>query len=365
MPQSRAPLIVHGLDLSYFTGKLEAYLRAKGMPYVLREMTTRSFRDCARATGVMQMPQVECPDGTWLTDTTLIIRHFERTMPAPAITPRDPAMAFIARFIEDFGDESLWRPALYYRWAFADDARLMSSRLARGMLRDVKLPFALRRQLILRRQQGVYLRKDGVTKATCTAIEKLYFRALAAMETALEAQPFVLGARPTEADFGLFGSMFRHFFSDPTPAKIMREVAPRTLAWVARLWALEPKAYAAAPMVERLPPNTLPLLRLAVTTHLPYMSANARAVAADQAIMTFVDQGATFQTPASPYRAWCMDELRTAYAALDGMARQRVDDMLGASAVAALTARDSFDFRPPILPITARPAARTRDRDWR
>jgi len=28
-------LIVHGLDLSYFTGKLEGYLRAKGLPYRL------------------------------------------------------------------------------------------------------------------------------------------------------------------------------------------------------------------------------------------------------------------------------------------------------------------------------------------
>src|SRR5262249_29902334 len=157
-------------------------LRAKGVPYTLAEMTTRSFRDCARATGVLQMPQVDCGDGTWLTDTTLIIRYFERVMPQPAITPRDPVVRFVAQLIEDFGDESLWRPALYCRWAFADDARLMSGRLARGMLRDVKLPFALRRQLILRRQQSVYLRKDGVVRSTRFAIERLYFAALATME---------------------------------------------------------------------------------------------------------------------------------------------------------------------------------------
>jgi glutathione S-transferase len=360
------PLIVHGLDLSYFTGKLEAYLRAKGIPYVLAEMTTGSFRACGRATGILQMPQVECPDGTWLTDTTLIIRHIESTQPEPAISPRDPAVRFIAQLIEDFGDESLWRPALYYRWAFADDARLMSGRLARGMLRDVKLPFALRRQLILRRQQGVYLRKDGVAKATRHAIEHLYFDALAAMETALEAHPFVMGARPTEADFGLFGSMFRHFFSDPTPAKIMREAAPRTLAWVARLWAVEPKHFANAPEIVTVPPSCSPLLRLVAETHLPYMKVNAAAVAAGAKTVRFTDHGAQFETPASPYRAWCFDELQRSYAALDTSARQTVDALLPGDATHALkSTRHKVTFEAPALPIASRAKSPLRDRDWR
>jgi glutathione S-transferase len=358
-------LIVHGLDLSYFTGKLEAYLRAKGIPYVLAEMTTGSFRACGRATGVLQMPQVECPDGTWLTDTTLIIRHIESTQPQPAISPRDPAVRFLAQLIEDFGDESLWRPALYYRWAFADDARLMSGRLARGMLRDVKLPFALRRQLILRRQQGVYLRQDGVTKATRHAIEHLYFDALAAMETALETNPFVMGARPTEADFGLFGSMFRHFFSDPTPAKIMRETAPRTLAWVARLWAIEPKQFANAPEITAMLESCRPLLRLAAETHLPYMAANASAVAAGAKTVRFTDHGGTFETPVSPYRAWCLDELQTAYASLDDAARKVVVELLRSDgAVKVLEGpRRPASFRPPVLPIIPQRGA-VRDRAW-
>lgn len=360
------PYIVHGLDLSYFTGKLEAYFRGKGIPYVLKEMTTRSFRDCARATGVQQMPQVECPDGTWFTDTTLIIQHFEKALPTPAIAPRDPAIRFVSQFIEDFGDESLWRPALYYRWAFSDDARLMSGRLARGMLRDVKLPFAARRQLILRRQQGVYLRKDGVTRATRHAIEHLYFDALTAMEAALETNPFVLGRRPTEADFGLFGSMFRHFFSDPTPAKIMRDVAPRTLAWVARLWALYPAQFESEAHIATIPPAARPLLRLAAETHLPYMKANADAVASGAKTMRFADHGASFETPVSPYRAWCFDEMQRAFAELDTESRKTVETWLTASAIQALqSTRHKVAFNAPVLPIASRTTTAARDRDWR
>jgi len=33
----------------------------------------------------------------------------------------------------------------------------------------------------------------------------------------------LMSARPTEADFGCFASMFRRFFCDPTPARIMRD----------------------------------------------------------------------------------------------------------------------------------------------
>lgn len=360
------PYVVHGLDLSYFTGKLEAYFRAKGIAYVLREMSTGSFVACARATGFRQMPQVECPDGTWLTDTTLIIRHFEKVMPAPGISPSNPVVRFVSQLIEDFGDESLWRPALYYRWAFADDARLMSGRLARGMLRDVKLPFAARRQLILRRQQGVYLRQDGVAPATRHAIEHLYFDALTAMEAALASHPFVFGARPCEADFGLFGSMFRHFFSDPTPAKIMREVAPRTLAWVARMWAIEPAQFERAAEIAVVPASARALLRLAVETHLPYLKANGAAVAAGAKTVRFADHGGSFETPVSPYRAWCLDELQRAFGELDAAAKGYVAGLLGVPAPDVLSApRHEVAFKAPTLPIASRERGRVRDRDWR
>ena len=359
-------LIVHGLDLSYFTGKLEAYLRAKGLPYELREMSTKSFRACAKATGVLQMPQLECPDGSWLTDTSLIIRHFEETQPSVRITPTDPLARFVSHLIEDFGDESLWRPALYYRWAFADDARLMSGRIARGMMRDVPLPFAVRRQMILRRQQMVYLKQDGVTPKTRLAIEALYFSALSAMETALALNPFVLGARPTDADFGLFGSMFRHFFSDPTPAKIMRDVAPRTLSWVARLWNIHPSDFATAKEITTIPEGCVPLLRLIARTHLTYMAANARAVAANAKAVRFQDHGADFETPVSPYRAWCLAELQREFATLSSDEQKSVDACLGAPTASKLLRQtpQPQSYHVPQLPISSSHIAKIRDRNW-
>lgn len=45
----------------------------------------RSFRACAAATGVAQMPQVELPGGSWLTDSVRIIDHFEDSVQAPML----------------------------------------------------------------------------------------------------------------------------------------------------------------------------------------------------------------------------------------------------------------------------------------
>ena len=62
---------LHGLKLSYFTGKLEAYFRKKGVPFEFVEMDREDFQRCTHRTGITQVPQVEVPDGIWLTDTTV------------------------------------------------------------------------------------------------------------------------------------------------------------------------------------------------------------------------------------------------------------------------------------------------------
>jgi glutathione S-transferase len=111
-----APLKVYGLKVSYFTGKLEAYLRYKRIPYDFVPMTAHDFTHKGRLkTGAMQMPMVELPDGRWITDTTPIIEWLESQYCESSIIPDDPLCAFVARLIEDYADERLWRPAMAYR----------------------------------------------------------------------------------------------------------------------------------------------------------------------------------------------------------------------------------------------------------
>jgi glutathione S-transferase len=158
----------------------------------------------------------------------------------------------VSRLVEDYADEWLWRPAMHYRWSYPETARLMSAWLAEHA-RDRIAPEWLKRRFWRQRQFGTFVRGDGVDASTRAAVEATYLDTLDALEAVFGRRPFVLGERPTEADFGFFASLFRHFFSDPAPARIMRERAPGVQEWVARMWNLRPERFASLPLPERVP----------------------------------------------------------------------------------------------------------------
>ena len=346
------PLVVYGTDCSYYTGKLEAYLRVKGIDYRLEPFSPSNMERCARHTGVTQIPQVEQDDGSWLIDTTLIIEHFERARPEPAITPRDPAVAFISLLLEDYADEWLWRPAMHYRWSFPATAAVMSAWLAEH-LRERRAPEWVKRRYWRYRQYGTFVRGDGVTPATRAAVESSYLDTLAALNAIFLRRRYILGERPTEADFGFFASLFRHFASDPAPARIMRQRAPHVLEWTARLWATTPTRIAQVAMPERAPDDLSELLAAVTDVYLPYLDANAAAYAAGQKRVRYRVQGVTFEEPTKPYRVWCRDRLHRRFVALDPVSRSAVERALGASDAAARL--DAPSARPATELVAALP----------
>src|SRR5215471_12373998 len=96
-------LRVYGSEISYFTGKLEAYLRYKAIPYERVPMIARHFNHTIpQATGAAQMPAVLLPDGRWMTDTTPMIEWLETQVPDPAVIPSDPLQAFASYLLEDY-----------------------------------------------------------------------------------------------------------------------------------------------------------------------------------------------------------------------------------------------------------------------
>jgi glutathione S-transferase len=330
MDTSKGLYVLHGLKLSYFTGKLEAYFQTKGIPFRYVEMDTADFRACAKATGIAQMPQVETPEGDWLTDTTEIIKHFEAKDELPLLSPQNPSVAFCSLLLEDLFDEWLWRPALYYRWAFDEDARLMSAQIARTMMRDMRLPFFVRQQFILRRQRRVFLNQDGVTKETKSSIETLYLDSLRELELIFSKRDFLFGDTPCEADFGLFGPFFRHFFSDPTPGLLMREKAPAVAHWVTRLWKTRPADLAGVTPITSVPNDLQFFFDLAANDYLPYLEANARAFEAGEKDTKHRAQGVAWSVPTAPYRVECFNVLKKSFGSLNEADKSQVADHLPA-----------------------------------
>lgn len=312
---------VYGCRISYYTGKLESYLRFRGIAYEQLPTVPHRRRILAGA-GAMQMPVVELEDERWLSDSTPIIAWFERQQHLPSIYPSDPALRFAALLLEDYADEWLWRPAMHYRWSFLQDREYASGAIVDEVLRERRMPRFLKRFLVARRQRNGFVRGDGVSKSTRVHVEQSYLNALDLLEAIFAQRSFLLGDQPTIADFGMMGPMLRHFGQDPTPQEIMRCRAPGVYAWVARVWNTQ--ATGAAPaLISKIDAPLSALLREACETHVVQLRENALAYEGGLKRYDQLIQGCQYeQVPTSRYRVWCLEELRREWAEIDNEARE-------------------------------------------
>ncbi len=307
---------VYGASISYYTGKLEAYLRYKGFNYERLPFTVRR-KEIKANTGSTQMPAVKRDDGRWMSDSTPIILQLEKEHPNPTVLPSDAVVRFIALLMEDYADEWLWRPSMHYRWSYSHSRELAASVITDEELDHMSLPRWLKRIMIKRRQRGGFVIGDGVRAETWDHVEAGYFTALDTMTRMLNDRRFLLGDAPSIADFGFMGPMFRHFGQDPTPAVLMRDRAPDVFAWVSRVW--NAKATTQTPnFVDTIPADAAPMLQEICETHLQQLAANAQAYKSDSRHFTMTVQGCEYvHLPVSRYRVACLEQLRKAFAALD------------------------------------------------
>jgi len=312
-----SPLTLYGSNISYFTGKLENYFRLKGIPYKLHSMQApRDFKKVEAAVGVSQMPAVQLADGRWMTDSTKIIQWFEQELPEPSIIPTDSTLRFLCFLLEDYADEWLWRPAMHYRWHYAEGARFAGRHLADELMGSIPLPGSLKRFMMRHRQRSGYTTGDGITTENVDQVETIYTGLLDQLQAIFSDRKFILGDRPSLADIGFSGPFFRHFALDPVPLEILRNRAPAVLEWVARLWNCNAEDYGSDWSGADL--NRLaPLLESVGASYLPYLNANANAIGADERRFDVQINGAFYKgARVSQYRVWCLQELRNHFDAV-------------------------------------------------
>lgn len=340
-------MIVWGVSVSYYTGKLEAYLRYKGIDYEMRPPYAEAKRIRDKV-GAIQVPIVERADGRWMSDSTPMILELEREHPERPVLPPDPVVGFVAALIEDYADEWLWRSAMHYRWSYEHDRALLSRILVDEITGHLRMPRAWKLRVIARRQRRSFVLKDGVSPETQTHVESGYRVALAAMTDMLESRPYLLGNAPSLADFGFMGPMLRHFGQDPTPAAIMRDEAPTVFDWLSRVW----NARQSAPEPEflsQVPADADNLLEEICETHLVQLANNAAAYAANAKHFEMKVQGCQYRhLPVSRYRVYCLEQLRDAFARLDPDAQESVRALLPRPEATVLwqndpIARSSYD----------------------
>ena len=334
---------VYGSKISYYTGKLEAYLRYRSIPYESFPTIAHSKKLIA-GTGIVQMPVVQLADGRWMTDTTPMIAWLESQQDAASIFPSDPVMKFIALLIEDYADEWLWRSAMHYRWTYRASRQYAAEFLYDELVRGTRpLPRFFALNMLKRRQFLGFVRGDGVNAKTRGHADQTYLTALDRLQAILTRRPFLLGQAPTIADFGVMAPMFRHFSQDPTPAEIMRERAPDVYEWVARLWNAKPQG-GDFEIVDTADEALARLLIEIGETHLAQLRQNADAYKSGAKRYNLEIQGCVYENvPASRYRVWCLEQLRLAYADLALDAQQKVQSLLGGAVSEILTSETEIE----------------------
>ncbi|MGI9600372.1 MAG: glutathione S-transferase C-terminal domain-containing protein, partial [Acidimicrobiales bacterium] len=174
-------------------------------------------------------------------------------------------------------------------------------------------------------QLGIFVRGDGIDGVTRRHADHAYLRILDMLQTIFDDRPYLLGDRPTIADIGFMGPMFRHFAQDPTPAHLMAERAPAVWEWVARLWNAKASRIGEHPLLDTVPDDWDPILRESAATHLEMLDANARAHQVDEDHHDCEVQGVVYHdVPTSPYRVWCLEQLRARFDELDETAAATV-----------------------------------------
>ena len=343
MPNATAPLRLLGAPGSPYTRKMLALLRYRRIPYQLIVRGSREDRGLPEAK-VALLPTFFLPgaDGRdeAVTDSTPLIRRFEREFGGRAVVPPSPALAFLDALLEDYADEWLTRPMFHYRWAYAADVAKAAAILP--LWSQIELETGRWRELgkLFSARQIGRLGVVGSNDVTGPVIEASYRRFLALFDAVLRERPFLMGRRPGAADFGVYGQLTQLALFDPTPAAITLAESPRTVAWVERmedLSGLEPSDddwAAAAPVPETL----RALLSEVGRVHAPFLLANAAAVGGRAQQVECTIDGKPWRQAPFPYQAKCLVWLREHHASLPAAERRTVDAALAGTGCEVLFA---------------------------
>ncbi len=228
---AEAPYILYGLPHSLYTGKARCYLRNQGIAYIERPTSHPDFANkVVPAIGRAIIPVLQTPSGELIQDSLDIIDHFEAQGARFSVYPESPLLRVVAILIEYYGSQAMLKHAMHYRWSFLDQQEgFLSHAFSSGSGPEMA-------EKIMQRMQS-YLPRLGVNGQSASRIEASYEGLLAVLERHFQQMPYLLGGKPSIADYGLIGPMFAHLGRDPVPSQIMKTRAPRVYRWVERMTA--------------------------------------------------------------------------------------------------------------------------------
>jgi glutathione S-transferase len=324
MSEQRYRLI--GSTASPYALKFRALLRYRRIPFDWVIMTKRLRKQIEHLPPHL-IPVLQYPDGTFRGDTTTLAYDMETRHRDRSVIPEDKAVAFVCDLLEDMADEWAVKPLFLYRWWGPEDQAYVSRWAAEEWSVSNAEPGSAEEIEQFRLRQISRMPILGATAGNRPLLEASYLRILAAFEPHVGMTKYLFGSRPSLADFAWFGQL-TELATDPTPMRIIRENAPFTDHWVRRLddasgvdgeWV--PREQALAGMAEAL-------LRMAGELYLPFLVANADALARGMERLEINVWGMLYALSPFRYQVKCLNLLRDKFAALDAVHRTALRPVL-------------------------------------
>ncbi|MEL6519998.1 MAG: glutathione S-transferase family protein [Pseudomonadota bacterium] len=271
-------------------------------------------------------------------DSTPITRRLEQEYSGRSVIPTDPELTFFNALIEDYGDEWLTKAMFHYRWYHEPDRKIAGPLLMYWSMNTAPADQAQKMADFFTDRQFNRLYVVGSNDVTAKTIEDSYTRFIDILDALLQVKGFVLGARPSSADFAIFGQLTQLGWIEPTSAKIMGERSPRLRAWldlIDDLSGLEPTDgdwFTAGEAREHL----APLLAEIGRVYAPFLLANAAAAGEGEESWEAEIDGRPWTQPTFPYQVKCLAALKAAHAAVPADRRPSVDAVLNDAGCSAM-----------------------------
>lgn len=322
---------VYGALGSPYSLKVRAALRAKRLPHTWTGMTAEDRARVMPNVKAQVIPVIRTPDASWTNDSTPFLLGLEGE--GRALVPAEAKLQFVCLLIEDMADEWFMKAMFHYRWAYPEDAEWCANWIMFDSLPNAGREGVERNAAIIRSRQISRMALVGCTPATAPVIEASWKRTNKALESmATGPTRFLFGDRISLADIALYGQL-KVMSVDPTPMAWLRAETPYLYRWLDLAddasgldgdW-LEPGAAIAAAPVKAL-------LAQAGDTYLPFLKANADALAAGAGTFEVKLEGARYAQGVFKYQAKCLDTLRSGWNALSADDRATLRGLIGEGA---------------------------------
>jgi glutathione S-transferase len=195
---------------SPYSQKVMAFMNYKGIPYKKVLSNMEEIEWLKKSVGQSIVPVMMSPSGEMMQDSSPIMTLLEARFPEVPTIPEDPRLAFLMWLIEEFSDEYILRLIVHTRWGTEENRAAGSHRIARTVTYGIPHIDTQKLAPVVRQRQLGFDPHLGLSDDVRANMDQQLSDLLGILEVHFRHYQFLLGFRPTMADFAVYGFMLRN-----------------------------------------------------------------------------------------------------------------------------------------------------------